>query len=73
MEPVPIVPFTRLLASSLRSKFDGVFFDLNVGEILDAITQAARVAVDALMLAAAIQIHVVFQPEPVIGLFHVRE
>jgi hypothetical protein len=37
------------------------------------VTLAARIAVDTLMLAPTIQVHVVFQSEPGIGLFHMRQ
>ncbi len=44
-----------------------------VVEVLDLVALAARVAVDALVLAAPVQVHGVFDPEPGIGLLGAGE
>jgi hypothetical protein len=42
-------------------------------EIFDLVALGARVAVDALVLAAAIQVHAVIEPEPIVGPFNTYE
>ena len=63
-------PFTREFAAQ---QVDGVGFHENITEIFDAVTFAARIAVDALMLAAAVEVEVIFQAKPGIGLFEARQ
>ena len=42
-------------------------------EIFDLVALGARVAVDALVLAAAVQVHVVVEPEPFVGPFDTHQ
>ena len=43
---------------------DGVDLDQHIAEVLDAVTRAARITVDALVLAPAVYIHGVVDAEP---------
>jgi hypothetical protein len=53
---------------------DGVGLDQHVVvEVFDLVALGARVTVDALVLAAAVQVEVVVQPEPVVGPFDAGE
>jgi hypothetical protein len=48
----------------LLQQVDGVDLYQHIGKVLDLIALAARIAINALMLAAAIQIHGVFDAKP---------
>ena len=66
-------PPDALAGQGVLQQFHRVHLDQHVLEILDPVAIAARVAVDALVLAASIEVHVVLQPEPGIGLLDVVE
>ena len=70
IEPVPMVPLTRLPRQLLPQQIDGIGLDQHIlVEILDLIALAARIAIDALVLAAPVQVNVVIEAEPVVGPF----
>ena len=46
---------------------------MDIGEVLDLVARRARVAVDALVLAAPVQVHVVLQPKVGVGLLYMVE
>jgi hypothetical protein len=46
---------------------------VDIDKILDLVAFGARIAIDALVLAAPVQVHVVLQPKVGIGLFDVVE
>jgi hypothetical protein len=52
----------------LAQQINRVSLDQDVGKIVDPVALAARIAIDALMLAAPIQVHGVLDAEPGIGL-----
>ena len=54
-------------------QLESVYFDSDICQIAQAITLRARIAVDTLVLAAPVQVHVVLQAKPGIWLFYVIE
>ena len=58
---------------SFGQQVDGVGFDQDIGEILDPVAGGARVAIDALVLAATVQVHVVLQTKIWVGLLDMIE
>ena len=62
-----------LAGQGIGQQIDGVDLDMDIGEVLDLVALGARVAVDALVLAAAVQVHVVLQAEVGVGLLDVVE
>lgn len=62
-----MVPFMRL-RDSLLQQFNGVCFYQDVAEIFNLVAGTAGVTVNALVLAAPVQVHIVFQAKPFIRL-----
>ena len=62
--------FARQLIAEQINRID---LDEDVGKVFDLITLAPRIAIDALMLASAIQVHRVLDAKPRIGLLGRRE
>ena len=62
-----------LAGQGIGQQINSVDFDMDIGKILDLVALGARVAVDALVLAAPVQVHIVFQAEVGIGLLDVVE
>jgi len=60
--------FYTFAGQLLPQQLDGVGFNQDVTEVFDLVAGAARIAVNTLVLAAPVQVHVVFQAEPVIRL-----
>ena len=54
-------------------QLESIHFDSDIRQITQAVTFRARIAVDALVLAAPVQVHVVLQAKPGIWLFYVIE
>ena len=65
-----MVPVTRFLEFPLQ-EFNGIDLDQHIMvKVFDLVALGARVTVDALVLAAPVQVHVVVQPEPIIRTFN---
>jgi hypothetical protein len=61
-----------LAGQFFAQQLDGVRLDQDLGvEVLDLVALTARVAVDALMLAPAVEVHAVLEPEPGVRLLDV--
>ena len=43
----------------MPQQLDGICFNQDIAEVFDLVAGAARIAVDALVLAAPVQVHVV--------------
>ncbi len=53
--------FDALAPQLFFEQLDGVYFYLHILEVFDTVAQAARIAVNALVLAAAVEVHIVAQ------------
>ena len=63
-------PFSR---QGILQQLKGIHFDPDIRQITQAVTFRARITIDALMLAAPVQIHIVLQAKPGIWLFYMIE
>ena len=58
----------------MPQQLDGIGFDQHfMVEVFNLVALGARVAVNTLVLTAAVQVHVVIEPKPILGPFYPRK
>ena len=58
------IPLIRFFKKLFLQKLNCICLDEDIAEVLDIVARAVSIAVDTLMLASSVQVHVVAQAKP---------